>query len=479
MTPQPKLARTRAIVLAAGLGTRMKSRLPKVLHSICGRPMIEYVLDAADAATGARPIVVWSPSVEAVRDAVAGRADTARQAEPRGTGDALAAALAVVEISGPGFGGAKRSTRAKSVVSDLLVLSGDVPLIEVGLLDALLQAHRDAAAAVSLVTVVTTDPGHLGRVVRDDDGEVDRIVEARDASDDELEIDEINSGLYVFDAAWLRGRIADLSPSPASSELYVTELVALARADGRAVGSIQVGDDGTLDGINDRAQLAEATFALQARINERHLLAGVTMYDPTTAHVDATVVLAADVTLEPNVILRGSTRIGSGTVIGAGSQLLDTIVGRDCLIRASVLESSEVEDEVQIGPFAHLRPGSSIGRGAKLGNYAEVKNSRLEAGVQQHHMSYLGDATVGARTNIGAGTITANYDGRRKTRTTIGADAFIGVDTMLIAPVEIGAGARTGAGAVVNRDVPAGKLAVGVPARLRDPRPEPEEAPPG
>jgi bifunctional UDP-N-acetylglucosamine pyrophosphorylase / glucosamine-1-phosphate N-acetyltransferase len=462
MTPPPELSRTRAIVLAAGLGTRMKSRLPKVLHPICGRPMIEYVLDAADAATGSRPIVVWSPAVEAVREAVAGRADTARQAEPRGTGDALAAGLAglAVDRTGP---------------SELLVLSGDVPLLEVGLLDGLLEAHREAGAAVSLVTVVTTDPGQLGRVIRDEEGAVERIVEARDASEDELEVDEINSGLYAFDAAWLRGRIGDLVASAATGELYLTELVALARADGRPVGTFEVGDDGTLDGINDRAQLAEATFALQARINERHLLGGVTMLDPTTAHVDAQVALEPDVILEPNVILRGATRIGTGSLIGAGSQVIDSTIGRDCLIRASVIESSEVEDEVQIGPFAHLRPGSSIGRGSKLGNFAEVKNSRLEAGVQQHHMSYLGDATVGARTNIGAGTITANYDGRRKKRTTIGEGAFIGVDTMLIAPVEIGPGARTGAGAVVNRDVPAGKLAVGVPARLRDPRPEPAD----
>ncbi len=467
MTSQPKLARTRAIVLAAGLGTRMKSRLPKVLHPICGRPMLDYVLDAAEAATGGRPIVVWSPPVEAVRQAVAGRADTARQAEPRGTGDALAAALAVLRELPDG------------AADELLVLSGDVPLIEVELLDRLLETHRAAAAAVSVVTVVTADPGRLGRVVRDDDGEVERIVEASDATDDELEIDEVNSGLYAFDARWVVARIGDLVPSPATGELYLTELVALARVEGRPVGSLQVGDDGTLDGINDRAQLAEATFALQARINERHLLAGVTMHDPTTAHIDASVVLAPDVTLEPNVILRGTTRIGGGTIIGAGSQLIDTVVGRDCLVRASVLESSEVEDEVQIGPFAHLRPGASIGRGAKLGNYAEVKNSRLEAGVQQHHMSYIGDATVGARTNIGAGTITANFDGKRKKRTTIGEDAFIGVDTMLVAPVELGRGARTGAGAVVNRDVPAGKLAVGVPARLRDPRPEPDEAPPG
>jgi bifunctional UDP-N-acetylglucosamine pyrophosphorylase/glucosamine-1-phosphate N-acetyltransferase len=354
-----------------------------------------------------------------------------------------------------------------------------VPLVEADLLDALLAAHRASAAAVSLISVITADPGRLGRVVRDDDGEIVRIVEAKDASPDELEIEEVNSGLYAFDAAWVAARLADLLPSVVTGEIYITDLVALARADGRPVGSIQVADDGTLDGINDRAELAEATFALQARINERHLLAGVTMHDPTTAYVDASVVLDADVTLEPNVRLRGSTRVGAGTVIGMGSQLVDTQVGRDCRILASVLESSEVEDSVQIGPFAHLRPGSSIGTGSKLGNYAEVKNSRLDAGVQQHHMSYIGDAQVGARTNIGAGTITANFDGKRKKRTTIGADAFIGVDTMLIAPVELGPGARTGAGAVVNRDVPAGKLAVGVPARLRDPRPEPDEPPPG
>ncbi len=467
MTPQPRLARTRAIVLAAGLGTRMKSSLPKVLHPICGRPLIDYVLDAADAATGSRSLVVWSPPVAPVRDAVAGRADTAEQAEPRGTGDALAAGLAGL------------AALAGQPAAELLVLSGDVPLVEAGLLDALLAAHREAQAVVSLICVITADPGRLGRVVRDEDDEIERIVEARDASADELEVEEINSGLYAFDAAWVAARIGDLRPSAVTGEVYITDLVALARADGRAIGSIQVADDGTLDGINDRAQLAEATFAMQARINERHLLAGVTMLDPTTAHVDASVRLAADVTLEPNVSLRGSTTVAAGTLIGSGSQVVDTVIGRDCRILASVLESSEVEDRVQIGPFAHLRPGSSIGTGAKLGNYAEVKNSRLDAGVQQHHMSYIGDAQVGARTNIGAGTITANYDGKRKKRTTIGADAFIGVDTMLIAPVELGAGARTGAGAVVNRDVPAGKLAVGVPARLRDPRPEPDEPPPG
>jgi bifunctional UDP-N-acetylglucosamine pyrophosphorylase / glucosamine-1-phosphate N-acetyltransferase len=454
MNPEAAPSRTVAIVLAAGLGTRMKSRRAKVLHELCGRPMLGYVLEAARVATGERPLVVYSPPTEAVREAFAEHVDFALQDEPRGTADALLAALRVLP----------------SDVPEILVVYGDVPLLEAGLLEALLDVRRTEDAAIALVSVVTLDPGHLGRIVRDEDGQVERIVEARDATEDELEVDEINAGIYAIDVAWLRHRIDTLQPSPATGELYLTELIALARADGRKVATVEVGDDGTLLGINDRAELADATYRLHERINDRHLLAGVTMLDPTTAWVDADVELAADVTLEPNVVLRGRTSVGEGTIIGSGSQLIDTTIGRDCRIWASVLEGSEVEDEVSIGPFAHLRPGSSIGRGARLGNYAEVKNSRLDAGVQQHHMSYLGDAHVGARTNIGAGTITANYDGTRKTRTTIGEGAFIGVDTMLVAPIEIGAGARTGAGAVVTRDVPAGKLAVGVPARIREPR---------
>lgn len=442
-------------MLAGGLGTRMKSRTPKVLHELCGRPMLGYVLDAARAATGARPLVVTSPPTAQIRLTLADDVDFALQDEPLGTGDALRSALA--ELS--------------PEAAEILVLSGDVPLLEPGLLESLLDEHRDHHAALSLVTVVTLDPGRLGRVVRDGDGKVDRIVEVKDATEDELEIDEINTGLYAMEVAWLRSRIGDLRPSPSTGELYLTDLVALARADGRPVATVEVGDDGSLAGINNRAQLAEATFRLRERINEAHMVAGVTMLDPSTAFVDSTVELEPDVVLEPNVVLRGRTRVGTGTRIGSGSQLLDSVVGGNCVVWASILESADVEDEVWIGPFAHLRPGSSIGRGARLGNYAEVKNSRLEPGVQQHHFSYLGDAYVGERANIGAGSVTANFDGTQKHRTTIGEGAFIGVDTMLVAPVEVGDRAKTGAGAVVTRDVPAGKLAVGVPARIREPRP--------
>ncbi len=435
----------------------MRSRTPKVLHPLLGRPMLAYVLDAAREASGARPIVVYSPPTAAVADAVAGDADLALQDEPRGTGDALRAGLTVLPPA----------------AAEVLVLNGDVPLVDPQLLADLLDLRRETDAAIAMLAVDAVDPARLGRVIRDAGGAVDSIVEAKDATVEELIISEINAGLYAIDAAWLRGRIGDLRPSPATGELYLTELVGLARADGRPVVALDVPDDGTLLGINDRSELAEMVHRLQARINEAHLVAGVTMDDPSTAYVEPTVEMEPDVVLEPNVILRGRTRIGAGTRVGSGSQIVDSTLGRDCVVWASVLEMSVVEDAVQIGPYAHLRPGSSIGAGAKLGNYAEVKNSRLEAGVQQHHFSYLGDAHVGARTNIGAGTVTANYDGSRKFATTIGEGAFIGVDTMLVAPVRIGDRAKTGAGAVVTHDVPDDALAVGVPARLRDPRGRP------
>jgi bifunctional UDP-N-acetylglucosamine pyrophosphorylase/glucosamine-1-phosphate N-acetyltransferase len=342
-----------------------------------------------------------------------------------------------------------------------------------------------------VLTLDAVDPRRLGRVLRDAAGLIERVIEVKDATDEDLLISEINTGLYAMDAAWLRRRIGDLTPSPATGELYLTQLIEFARRDGRVVSAFEVPDDGTLLGINDRAELADAVHRLQARINEDHMLRGVTMDDPSTAYVEPTVSLANDVVLEPNVILRGRTTVGQGTRIGAGSQIVDTAIGRNCIVWASVLESSEVEDEVLIGPFAHLRPGSSIGRGAELGNYAEVKKSRLEAGVRQHHFSYLGDAHVGRNVNIGAGTVTANYDGSRKLPTTIGDGAFIGVDTMLVAPVTIGEGAKTGAGAVVTHDVPPGEVVVGVPARrfvgrsanastrsAASPPPEPEAAEP-
>jgi bifunctional UDP-N-acetylglucosamine pyrophosphorylase / glucosamine-1-phosphate N-acetyltransferase len=460
-------SRTAAVVLAAGLGTRMRSRTPKILHPLCGRPMLAYVLDAWDEALveldgtdggPIRPVVVYSPATEAIRDVIGGRGKLARQDVPRGTGDAVRAALQSLPRS----------------VEEVLVLSGDVPLVASDQLVAVVEQRRLDDAAIALASVFAADPAELGRVVRSEFGSVERIVEARDASDEELETNEVNAGVYAFDAAWLRRRIETLTPSASNGELYLTELVQLAREDGRIVSAVGFEDDGSLDGINDRSQLAQAEWALRVRINEGHMRAGVTMRDPSTVYVDWSVRIATDVVLDPGVILRGETMIGEGSVIGPETTIVDSAIGRDCTISRSVIERSIVEDGAQVGPYSHLRPGSHVGAGAEVGNFAEIKNSHLGPGVKQHHVSYLGDAEIGEGTNVGAGTITANWDGRAKNRTRIGRNAFLGVDTMLVAPVDVGEGARTGAGAVVTKDVPPGKLAVGVPARMREPRAKPD-----
>ncbi len=455
--PDPDATNAVAVVLAAGLGTRMRSSLPKVLHPLCGRPMLAYVLDAWASTEAGRsgpgPVVVYSPSVAAVAEAFADRAVFAVQDEPRGTGDAVRAALGAV----PGD------------AIEVVVVYGDVPLVTGADFDAVLDARRADDAAIALASVFAADPAALGRVVRGEFGTVEHVVEAKDATPEELETNETNAGLYAFDAAWLRRRIASLQPSPTTAELYLTDLVRLAREDGRIVAAVTFEDDGRFDGINDRNQLAAAEWSLRVRLNEAHMRAGVTMRDPSTAYLDWGVDLAPDVTLEPNVILRGRTTVGTGSVIGAGSQLIDATVGERATVWASIVESSVIEDEASVGPFSHLRPGTVVGRGVEVGNFAELKNTRLGAGSKQHHVSYLGDATIGERVNVGAGTITANYDGTRKHPTTVGAGAFLGVDTMLVAPIEVGEGARTGAGAVVTHDVPPGTLVVGMPARIREP----------
>ena len=430
--------------------------------------MLAYVLDAWAAAAAVdstdgeaagtpaadgSAVVVVSPATEAVRGMIDGDVRIALQASPRGTGDAVRAALGEV---GEG-------------ATEIVVLSGDVPLVTAPQLAAVLEQRRLDDAAIALASVFAANPAELGRVVRSEFGTVERIVEARDATPEELETNEVNAGLYAFDAAWLRRRIGSLKPSKSNRELYLTDLVQLAREDGRIVSAVGFDDDGTFDGINDRSQLAQAEWALRVRLNERHMRAGVTMRDPSTVYLDWGVQLAEDVTLDPGVILKGATSIGSGCVIGPDTTIIDSTIGENVSVRRSVVEGSTVEAGATVGPYSHLRPGTHVGPGAEVGNYAEIKNSHLGAGVKSHHVSYLGDAEVGAGTNIGAGTITANFDGTSKRRTTIGEKAFIGVDTMLVAPVEVGDGARTGAGAVVTKNVPAGKLAVGVPARIREP----------
>ena len=436
----------------------MKSRTPKVLHSICGRPMLAYVLDAAREATGEKALVVYSPQTQALRDVFAGTADWALQKKPMGTGDALAAAL----------------TALPTGVDEVVVLSGDVPLIEAASVMAVLAALRDHEAVMTVAAVEMDDPTGYGRVQTGPRGTVKRIVEEKDASAKQRANHLVNAGLYAFDVDWLRKAVPRLTKSATTGEIYLTELVELAAADGLpAVAMEQPAESdwaSELMGINDRADLAEVQLYLQYNILQRLMEEGVTLQDPGSVVIEATVQIATDVTIEPNVVLRGATRIGRDTTIKSGSQLIDAIVGERCTVWASVIEASQIGNDVRVGPFAHLRAGCVVGDGAEIGNFAEQKNTRFGARSKQHHFSYLGDAEVGEAVNIGAGTVTANYDGVRKHKTVIGDGAFIGSDTILRAPITVGEGAYTGAGSVVTKDVPPGKLAVGVPARIRERR---------
>ncbi|MFN2484961.1 MAG: bifunctional UDP-N-acetylglucosamine diphosphorylase/glucosamine-1-phosphate N-acetyltransferase GlmU [Candidatus Limnocylindria bacterium] len=441
-----------AIVLAAGQGTRMRSRVPKVLHPLAGRPMIHHVLDALAAAGIPRPVVVTGHDAERVEEAVAARAETVRQEPQRGTADAVRVAL----------------DRVPHDARRVLVTSGDAPLQPPELFGSLVGAQPDGVA-VAMVSARVPDPAGYGRVVRNGHGGAQRIVEDRDLDDGQADLDEVNVGTYCFDAAWLRGRVATLEPS-SSGELYLTDLVAAAREDGRRVAVCEAPDPELTIGINDRVQLAAAEALLRRRINEGHMRAGVTIVDPASTFIDSDVAIARDARIEPWTILQGRTVVDDSAVIGPSSEVSDSRIGARSVVQRSVVEESVVAEDCWIGPFAHLRPGSEIGPRCRIGNYAEIKQSRIGAETQSHHFSYIGDAEIGERVNIGAGTITANYDGEKKNRTTVGDDAFLGVDTMLRAPVTIGRGAKTGAGSVVTRDVPDGKTVVGMPARPLDAR---------
>jgi bifunctional UDP-N-acetylglucosamine pyrophosphorylase/glucosamine-1-phosphate N-acetyltransferase len=450
-----------AIVLAAGQGTRMRSRVPKVLHPIAGRPMIEHVLDALRGAGIEHAVVVTGHGADAVEKAIAERATAARQEPQRGTADAVRVGLAA----------------APADASALVVTMGDVPLQRAERYVELLDALHRGGAAIALVAATPVDPTGYGRVVRGERG-VTAIVEEADADETTRAIGEVNVGIYAFDAAWLRDAIGRVGAS-ASGEYYLTDLVALPVAEGRGVDVVVAPDADDAIGINDRVALAAAEERMRRRINEAHMRGGVTIVDPSSTRIDATVEIGQDARIEPGTTLEGSTVIAQEAVIGPNAHLRDSRIGPRSHVWASVVEESTVAEDVEIGPYAHLRPGADIGARCRIGNFAEVKRTKVGAGSQQHHFSYLGDAEVGENVNVGAGSVTANFDGTRKHRTTVGDRVSLGVDTMMVAPVTIGEGATTGAGAVVTRDVAPGRTVVGMPARpieLRRRRPAPAEA---
>ena len=445
MTSVTRLA---GVVLAAGQGTRLKSARPKVLHPLGGRLLVSYAVEAMRAATGVTPLLVVGPEADAVRAAVGERAGYAVQPQALGTGDAV-----------------RHTRRQLHGQCDAVVVSyADMPLLRPATLRALVERQAANPGPLTLLSLQSAQRGDFGRVVRDVVGRIQGVVEVAQATPEQLKITEVNTGAYCIRADWLWLALERLPLSP-KGEYYLTDLVGLAVAEGQAVASVTIDDEDEVIGINNRVQLAEAETALRKRINTQWMLAGVTLADPATTYIEPGVELGPDTVVLPNTHLLGQSKVGAECVIGPNTIVRDTTIGDRCQVECSVLEGAWLAEDVSIGPFGHLRSGARLERGVHMGNFGEVKNSTLGPGVKMGHFSYVGDATLGAEVNVGAGTITCNFDGVRKNKTVIGENAFIGSDTLLVAPVTVGAGARTGAGAVVTKDVPPDTLAVGVPAR--------------
>jgi bifunctional UDP-N-acetylglucosamine pyrophosphorylase/glucosamine-1-phosphate N-acetyltransferase len=423
----PKLA---SIVLAAGKGTRMKSRLPKLLHAACGRPLLEWPLAALEPLASSPAVIVLPPGEPDLEALVPGWAETVVQESPRGTGDAVLAARERLA----GFDG------------DVLVMNADHPLVDSGTLAALVESHRSTGADATAMSFLRTDTigGDFGRVVAGDDGVIERIVEERDASPEELEIRDVNAGFYVFRAELLWSALDRVTTDNDQGEVYITDVLGILAADGAKVRAYRHADPLVAKGVNSRVDLAEADGLLRERINRAHMLAGVTIVDPATTFIEPTVTLAADVVIHPFTVLRGDTLVESGAEVGPHVVAVDARIGPDATV----------------GPFCYLRPGATLLARAKAGTYVEIKNAVVGEGAKVPHLSYIGDAEIGDGTNIGAGAITANYDGERKQRTTIGKNVHTSSHNVFVAPVTIGDGAWTAAGSVITDDIPEDALGV-------------------
>lgn len=438
-----------AVILAAGQGVRMHSRLPKVLHPIMGKPMIRYAWDAARQAVQVTPVVIVGHGADEVREQLGDEAVFILQEAQLGTGHAVQQAAPLLKGK-----------------SDLvLVTYGDMPLLRSGTLITLCEAQRNHRGVFTMLTVTADEPRGFGRVVRRPDGRILEVVEEAQATTEQRSIRELNCGVYCFRADWLWETLPKIALSP-KGEYYLTDLVGLATAEGNEVQGLPLTDATECVGVNTRVHLAEVEMVMRSRINEAWMLAGVTMIDPQTTYVGPDAKLGEDTLLLPNTIISGNTHIGNECEVGPNTIIENTKIGDRCRIIASMIENCEIEDDVHVGPFTHIRSGTHLAHGVHVGNFGEIKQSYLGPHTKMGHFSYIGDAVVGANVNIGCGTVTCNFDGVNKNRTEIEDNVFLGSDTMLVAPVKMGAGSKTGAGTVVTKDIPADNLAVGVPARI-------------
>ncbi|MCQ6563730.1 bifunctional UDP-N-acetylglucosamine diphosphorylase/glucosamine-1-phosphate N-acetyltransferase GlmU [Paenibacillus mendelii] len=433
-----------AIVLAAGQGKRMKSKLYKVLHQVCGKPMLGHVLQTVREAECERTVVVVGHGAEAVKAYVGGSAEFVLQEKQLGTGHAV---MQTEEL----LAGEDGTT---------VLLYGDTPLVTSGTIQALLDIHARTKAAATVLTAIMPNPHGLGRIIRDEAGRVQRIVEQKDCTPEQTAINEINTGMYCFDNRKLFEALKLVTNDNAQGEYYLTDVLEILNQTGETVEAYCAPDFAEGIGVNDRVGLAEAEQLMRERIVRRHQVEGVTVIDPLSTYIEADVVIGADTVLHPGTYLRGVTKVGEDCVIGPNADITDTTIGSGVTVKHSVIAESEIGDTSAVGPFANLRPGSKLGAGCKIGDFVELKNTELGDGSKVSHLSYVGDAKVGKDVNIGCGAITVNYDGFNKSLTEIGDDAFVGSNVNLIAPVKVGEGAYIVAGSTITKDVPAGDMAI-------------------
>ena len=433
-----------AVILAAGQGTRMKSKLYKVLHPVCGKPMVEHVVNHVQSVGVHRIVTIVGHGAEKVREQLGEQSEYALQAEQLGTAHAV--------------------EQAKSILEDLegttLVICGDTPLIRPETMQALLEHHNTNQAKATILTAIAEDPTGYGRVLRGEDGQVNQIVEQKDATIEQQKVTEINTGTYCFDNKSLFDALTKVNNDNAQGEYYLPDVIEILKNEGEIVSAYVTSDFNETLGVNDRFALSQAETLMRARINEQHMRSGVTIIDPMSTYISADTVIGSDTVLQPGTMLEGTVEIGEDCIIGPNTQIVDSKVGNGTKVHSSVVLNSVIAESTAVGPFAHIRPDSTIGSHVKVGNFVEVKKSTLADGAKVSHLSYIGDAEIGENANVGCGTITVNYDGKNKHKTVVGKDSFIGCNTNLVAPVTVGDGAFIAAGSTITQEVPDDALAI-------------------
>lgn len=433
-----------SVILAAGMGTRMKSKMPKVLHKVCGKPLSKWVIDASKAAGADKVCAVVGHKAETVKEVLGDVCEFALQAEQKGTGHAVMQAIDVI----------------KNSKGEVVILNGDTPLITAETINKAIEYHKNNDNQATVITAILDDATGYGRIVRDNDGSVLKIVEQKDASEEEKKINEVNSGMYVFDAQSLVYALDKITPNNAQGEYYLTDTLEILLSAGKKIGGYAISDNDEIRGINDRVQLNEAEKIMQKRINEYHMRNGVTMRNPESVYIEDGVEIGNDTEICQNVTIKSGTKIGSDCVIGSGSMLDRAVIHDSVDVLSSVILESEVDEGTHVGPFAYIRPNCHVGKEVKVGDFVELKNSNIDDGTKISHLTYIGDSDVGKRVNFGCGTVTCNYDGKKKYRTTIGDDCFVGCNTNFVSPINVGDGVYIAAGSTITEDIPENSLSI-------------------